>query len=338
MIYSISKHILTFKKPAKTSRNTFLEREIYLVKFEENGLKGIGEAAPLAKLSIDDVENYEEMLHHFCQQICEGGQLQELDLERFPSIKFGLETALLNLKQQQANKIFDCSFFAGKPIKINGLVWMNELEAMYDEALQKIESGFSCIKFKVGTHDFDAECRLLEKIRKQFSTSKVEIRLDANGAFLVDEALIQLKELAKFDIHSLEQPIKKSSEPEWDSLAKICHESAIDIALDEELIGLNINIYGEKLINQTKPKYLILKPNLIGGFDAADHWVKLAKKHEIDWWATSALESNVGLNAIAQWVSQYDTKMPQGLGTGSLYENNIAMPLQIVSEFLRYNV
>lgn len=323
-------HSLLFNKPAKTSRNTFTERLIRYIVIEGNGKQGIGEAAPLKYLSIDDVENYDQVLVDSLEHIQRGVSLDELDLRLFPSIRFGIETALLDWKNGGKMELFDTDFIRGKAIPINGLVWMSDLEAMYTEATEKIEAGFRCIKFKIGAHDFNAECRLLESIRKRYSAFNLEIRLDANGAFLPDDAQEKLKDLSRFEIHSIEQPIAPM---QWDDMARLCVESKIDIALDEELIGA-----GEKdaMLRHIQPQYIILKPNLIGGMAESDDWIQRARNLNIGWWATSALESNIGLNAISQWVSKYDTSMPQGLGTGSLYSNNISSPLQVVNQSLVY--
>ncbi|MEY2925496.1 MAG: hypothetical protein RLZZ337_2046 [Bacteroidota bacterium] len=326
--YQLKKHELKFIKPAKTSRNVFKTRLIYIIYLTDLKTKktGIGEAAPLHLLSTDDVPNYEEKLNSFLGEFCINGDLEELELHSYPSIKFGIETALLDLNAKDG-ALFQTPFTKGaESIPVNGLVWMNNAEEMYNEAEAKIKAGFDVIKFKVGALDFDKECRLLEKIRSQYSAFKLTIRLDANGAFLPSEALEQIKELSRFEIHSIEQPIKAQN---WDAMQQLCSESKIDIALDEELIGVKIGQDGEKMLQYIKPQYIILKPNLIGGLKNADLWVSLARKHNIDWWATSALESNIGLNAIAQWVSKYPISMAQGLGTGALFTNNFATSLKL---------
>ena len=333
MEYRIVHHKLQFIKAAKTSRNVFTTRDIRYVLLTENGVTGIGEAAPLYKLSIDDVDDYDIKLNEVCKQLCKNTSLLDIDLAKYPSIRFGLETAMQDLVNGGKRIPFDTPFVQGNSIPINGLVWMADLDDMYDEAIAKIGQGYSCIKFKVGQHDFDAECRFLERIRTLHNAFNLEIRLDANGAFLADEAAIQLKELRRFDIHSIEQPIHVN---QWDDMARLCRDSKIDIALDEELIGIDVYEKGEALVNHIQPQYLILKPNLIGGFKVSDKWIELCEKHRLGWWATSALESNIGLNAIAQWVSQYETTMPQGLGTGSLYSNNIEGPLQIINRAIHY--
>jgi L-alanine-DL-glutamate epimerase-like enolase superfamily enzyme len=212
---------------------------------------------------------------------------------------------------------------------------MDTKEEMLKQAFEKIESGFNCIKFKVGAIDFDEECRMLEAIRKKYSSFNIEIRLDANGAFKNDEALHQLKELSRFDIHSIEQPIKPK---QLDLMQELCKKSTIAIALDEELIGVDVERDGKKLLRYINPQFIILKPTLIGGFSLSEKWIHFATEMNIGWWATSALESNIGLNAIAQWTSSLDTNLPQGLGTGGLYSNNIPSPLVVKNGFLFYDV
>lgn len=288
---------------------------------------GIGEATPLEYLSTDDLPEFERvMCETVTNLISNAGKWTWESFDRYPALTFGLETALSDLAHSNTCHVFDGPFTEGNPIEINGLVWMDEVDAMLKSAVEKIEQGFRCIKFKVGARDFDAECRMLEKIRKRWSAFKLEIRLDANGAFLRDEAEVQLRELSRFDIHSIEQPIGVN---QWDSMERLCKTSRIPIALDEELIGLDVHRAGDLLLGNIRPQYIILKPNLLGGFKTAEAWTRLARKHAIGWWATSALESNIGLNAIAQWVSTMGNTLPQGLGTGSLYRRNIDSPLEI---------
>ncbi len=336
--YTIQQHVLQFIKPAKTSRNVFTERAIYLITLEDlaTGKSGVGEAAPLLLLSIDDVSDYEQVLHTKLSQFCESGKLEGIDLVEFPSIRFGIETALLSLQADDAGRMYDTAFTRGEvAIPVNGLVWMNEADKMYEEALTKIAAGFDVIKFKVGALDFDEECRMLERIRKDYSAFKITLRVDANGAFKPDEAMEQLKELKRFELHSIEQPIAAD---QWEDMAKLCAESPIDIALDEELIGVDVHTRGSALLKAIKPQYLILKPNLIGGVSVADQWIASARKMDIDWWATSALESNVGLNAIAQWVSTYNVTVHQGLGTGALFTNNLATQLILENGQMNYKM
>lgn len=336
--YALSKHILQFIQPAQTSRNTFTDRVIYLITLLDikTGKHGIGEAAPLLMLSIDDVSDYEKVLHQKMKLFCECGRLEDTDLDAFPSIRFGIETALLSLHADQFGRMYRTPFTLGSGyIPVNGLVWMNDIETMYHEAIAKIKAGFKVIKFKIGALDFDEECRLLERVRNRYSAFDITIRVDANGAFLASEAMEQLNELKRFELHSIEQPIATQ---QWDDMAKLCKESPIAIALDEELIGVNVWEQGSKLLQNIKPQYLVLKPNLIGGLSLSDAWINEARKFHIDWWATSALESNVGLNAIAQWVSTYDVSLHQGLGTGTLFANNLDTQLIITKGRMHYTV
>jgi len=327
--YTIQEYSLQFKVPAKTSRNVFTSRTIFLItlKDESTGKTGIGEASPLSLLSLDDVPNYQHVLDEQLQAFCLHGSLDQMSLFDYPSIRFGIETALLDLKADSQGRIYKTPFTQGKKnIPINGLVWMNDAEKMYEEAITKINAGFNVIKIKVGALDFDEECRLLEKIRNHYSAFKVTLRIDANGSFASDEALEKLSELSRFELHSIEQPIATK---QWDWMQKICRESPIDVALDEELMGISVEDESQKMLRHISPQYLILKPNLIGGVSIADAWISQANNQGIGWWATSALESNVGLNAIAQWVSTYNISMHQGLGTGALFENNLPSSLII---------
>ncbi|MBT8326127.1 MAG: o-succinylbenzoate synthase [Bacteroidia bacterium] len=337
LTFDIKPYELVFNKPAKTSRNVFEVRKVFVVSLFDstNGRKGIGEAAPLSLLSIDDIPNYEEILKEKATLFCSNQDFNELELDRFPSIRFGLETAFLDLKSTEG-RLFETPFTKGDAvIPINGLVWMNDTERMYQEALQKIDAGFKVIKFKVGAQDFDDECRMLERIRSHYSAFKITIRLDANGAFKPDEAAEQLKELKRFEIHSIEQPIAKDN---WDEMEELCYERIIDVALDEELIGVSVEKHGYQLLNHLKPQYIILKPNLLGGLSKSDEWISLANNLNIKWWATSALEGNIGLSAIAQWVSKYETQLHQGLGTGSLFKNNFKSPLQLEKGVMSFKV
>lgn len=334
---TVTKHTLQFKTPARTSRNTLQDKTLWLLHLSYAGTttKGVGECSPLKGLSVDDVEGFEGKLHEVAELINEGQHPFDLGLEQWPSIRFGVETAMLDLKHDGVRKIFDTPFFTSQQkIPINGLVWMADRQDMLRQAEEKIAAGFACIKFKVGALDFDEECRMLEDLRRKYSSFKVEIRLDANGAFAPDTALEQLKELSRFEIHSIEQPIKTKL---WDDMEALCAQSKIPVALDEELIGVSVGNEGTELLKHIKPQYIILKPGLLGGFEASKNWINLADKLNIGWWVTSALESNVGLNAIAQFTSQYPMQIPQGLGTGSLYVNNFDSPLTVQAGYINYN-
>lgn len=337
MYLSIEKHVLTFIKPAKTSRGEYIEKPSYLLWLRDNQLQVCGEASPLTDLSIDGKVNFEEIIKPLDNiNLTENDLLTLLEEWKiYPSLRFALYCCLKkrSFSRENMNKWVLNSFTLGeKGIKLNGLVWMNDIDSMYEEAISKINQGFSCIKIKVGALDFDAECRLIEKIRKQFNAFKVELRLDANGGFQTEDALEQIKELSRFEIHSLEQPIKAK---QIDSMEYICANSKIDIALDEELIGVNL-ADGLQLLKSIIPKYIILKPTLIGGFDLCDEWIKIANQLNVGWWSTSALEGNIGLADIAQWVSQYSINMPQGLGTGALFVKNFNAQTQLVKDQMYY--
>lgn len=317
----ISKHELEFKKPATTSRGVYSHRDIYLLKIYNTinpSVVGIGECAPLSGLSIDDVSDYHIHLTHLVHQINQN-KADDFDFNSFPSIKFGLETALLDLKNGGRKIIFQNLYAIGRMgIPINGLIWMDNIEAMRVEALEKIAKGYECIKIKIGALDFEKECQLLGFIRQQPGGDKLIIRVDANGAFKND-ALYKLNELKSFNLHSIEQPIKKG---QWAEMNELCEKSPVPIALDEELIGYHSESDIEKLIKKINPQYLVIKPNLLGGFVQSDMWIRQAERNNKGWWITSALESNIGLNAIAQYAANFQNKIHSGLGTGQLYAGN----------------
>ena len=328
------KYNLQFRNPAITSRATMLEKETYFIKIwdETNpNIYGIGECAIFRGLSADDDVNYEAHLKRICDNI---NQISPKEIEQ-SSIRFGVETALNDLANNGQRIIFNSNWLDGyNPIPINGLVWMGNQSEMLNRIIEKIEAGFSCIKLKIGGIDFNKEIKLLRFIRGNFSADDLQIRLDANGAFAPENALEYLDKLSKYSIHSIEQPIKQG---QWSAMAEICQKSPIPIALDEELIGINEFSLKEKMLSTIKPHYIILKPSLCGSFLGSDEWIELANKHSIGWWITSALESNIGLNAIAQWVATLNTKMPQGLGTGNLYINNIPSPICQIDDVLTYD-
>ncbi len=335
---SYKKYNLKFKFPAGTSRGIINEKDTFFLKLEDEttpGVFGIGECAPLQGLSIDSREDFESQLSNVCKLINEAAQIpSELELEKFPSIEFGLETALLDLHNGGIRKIADTDFFNKKsPIAINGLIWMNTIENMKSQIKEKIESGFKCLKLKIGALDFEEEYNLLGLIRKEFP-SDLEIRVDANGAFSTDSALDKLNRLEKFKIHSVEQPIKAG---QWGEMANLCAKSQVPIALDEELIGINTESGRKLMLQIIKPQYIVLKPTLLGGFQLSQEWIELSHDAQIGWWVTSALESNIGLNAISQWASSLRNNMYQGLGTGQLYTNNVSSPLEIKQGKLLYN-
>ncbi len=320
----ITKHTLHFKQPAGTSRGVYTTRDIWLVKVTDTltGASGVGECAPLPDLSCDSLPNYGETLHALCLNLETTGQLNVPLLRPYPSILFGLETALLNM--ERGDTLFDTPFSRGEEgIPVNGLVWMGTYEEMNRRMEEKIEQGFKCVKLKIGAIDFDSELNLVRSIRKRFSPDTIELRVDANGGFSNDDALGRIDQLSHYGIHSIEQPIKQR---QWREMSRICALSSIPVALDEELIGVNATGMKEELLDRIKPQYLVIKPSLHGGISGTREWVRLANERNIGSWITSALESSVGLSAIAQLAADIygpHITFPQGLGTGALYTDNL---------------
>jgi O-succinylbenzoate synthase len=321
------KYSLDFKRPSGTSRGIMTEKETWFIVLEKDGKKGIGECGILRGLSADDRPDYEAKLQWTCENIHLGkNQLWDALIE-FPSIQFGVEMAFQSFASETPFLLFPSEFTEGvKSIQINGLVWMGEEAFMKEQIEEKIKQGFHCIKLKIGAIDFDKELQLLSYIRKHFGPEQIEIRVDANGSFASTEALDKILQLAEFKLHSIEQPILKNNP---DRMAELCRVTPLPIALDEELIGVFTLEEKEQLLMKIKPQYIILKPSFIGGFRGTQEWISLAEKHQIGWWITSALESNIGLNAIAQWVYLQHNLMYQGLGTGALYTNNFECPLEV---------
>lgn len=332
---SYHKYLLEFKRPSGTSRGIMTEKETWFIVLEENGKKGIGECGILRGLSADDRHDYEAQLKWTCDNINLGQQELWKALLEFPSIQFGVEMAFLSLKSQNPYVLFPSDFTTNvRSIAINGLVWMGESAFMKQQIEDKLAEGFNCIKLKIGAIDFEKELELLAFIRSHFSPEEIEIRVDANGAFSSTEALDKLQQLNQFQLHSIEQPIKKGN---ISDMALLCKQTPFPIALDEELIGVFSFEEKGKLLQKIKPQYIILKPSFIGGFRGTQEWITLADQYNIGWWITSALESNIGLNAIAQWTFLQNSKMPQGLGTGALYTNNIDCPLEVKNGQLWYD-
>lgn len=323
---------LRFIAPAVTSRSVMLHKDAVFLKVWDDAdpeCIGMGECALFRGLGSDDRPGYEERVAQLCREVNAG--MRPADLTDWGSILFGLETAVNDLANGGRRIPFPSAFAVGEEIAINGLVWMGTAQEMAARIRTKLDTGFRCVKLKIGGIDFDRELDLLRYIRQRFSPDALELRLDANGAFTPDNALPRLESLSHFGIHSIEQPIRQG---QYEAMARICQESPIDIALDEELIGLTLTVDKERMLDMIRPRYVILKPSLCGGFASADEWIRLAEDRGIGWWATSALESNIGLNAIAQWVSAYKPDMPQGLGTGMLYSNNVESPLRQVRDVL----
>ena len=334
MTFSIQEKLLHFKQPAGTSRGVYTTRKIWLLTVEHDGRTAIGECAPLPQLSCDDIPDYEAVLRRFCDIIEATGAIPYDEMRNYPSMLFGVETALAQLSRTDG-LLYDTSFSHGEEgIPINGLVWMGTHDEMLSRLKEKLALGFRCVKLKIGAIDFAKELDLIQHIRKHFSREEVELRVDANGGFTPDVALERLQELARYDIHSIEQPIMAH---QWSEMAQLCQLSPLPIALDEELIGVNSTDEKIRLLDTIKPQYIILKPSLHDGVAGTREWIALANERGIGSWITSALESNIGLNAIAQLAANiYGSKitMPQGLGTGMLFTDNIPMPLEIRNDCL----
>lgn len=330
----ITPRLLHFKQPAGTSRGVYNTRKVWYIEIssmENPSIKGIGECAPLPNLSCDDVPQYEEVLQQACSRVAREGNIPTESLRNYPSILFGLETALRHYETGSL-ALWDTPFSRGEAgIPINGLIWMGNFEEMYRQIEAKMEAGYRCIKLKIGAIDFDAELTLLKHIRSRFSVKDIELRVDANGAFSPAEAMHKLDALSKLDLHSIEQPIRAR---QWEEMARLTARTPLPIALDEELIGHNTPEIKQELLSAIRPQYIILKPSLHGGICGSNEWIAEAEKQNIGWWVTSALESNIGLNAIAQWCATLHNALPQGLGTGQLFTDNIDLPLEIRKDCL----
>lgn len=334
---TFEKKTYIFKQPSGTSRGILTEKHAWFLYLTSDLIKdkvGVGECSIIPGLSPDfiDFEQYENEIQSVCLNINHYIENQNV-LEVFPSILFGLETALLDLNS--ANGVFFDTYFTRKErgIPINGLIWMGTKEFMIQQIEDKLKEGFTCLKMKVGAIDFEQELSILKSIRDRFSSSEIELRVDANGAFTPEEALFKLDQLAKFDLHSIEQPIKQG---QINQMAELCKKSPLPIALDEELIGIQGFEDKDRILTEINPQFIILKPSLHGGFAGCKEWIQIAEQKLIPWWITSALESNVGLNAIAQFASSFENKLPQGLGTGGLYSDNELTSLKVKNGFLNF--
>ncbi len=328
-------YLLKFKKPAGTSRGVMTEKITCFLRFfdEANPSQfGIGEAGIFPGLSPEADDRFFYKLMELQTNIRLG---QGTDLSCFPSLQSGFEQAIRDFAGGCRGIYFDSEFVKGSaPIPINGLIWMGNFDDMAIQIEQKLALGFHCIKLKIGAIEWAKELELIKSIRNRYDATQLEIRVDANGAFSPNDALQKLEALAELHIHSIEQPIA-ANQPE--AMARLCAESPLPIALDEELIGKFTSEQKRFTLDTIKPAYIILKPSLIGGFTGAEEWITLARERNIGWWVTSALESNIGLNAIAQWVATLNTTMPQGLGTGQLFTNNLFAPIEMQGEFITYN-
>lgn len=332
------KYTLEFKQPSGTSRGVMTEKDSWFIKVYEADnpdIVGIGECGPLRGLSYDDFDDLNYKLSQVCEKINNYPFLLQLGLGEFPAVKFALETALLDLLNKGEKLLFPSKFTEGKDfIPINGLIWMGDMESMLKQVESKLEQGFACVKMKIGAIDLAQELNILKSIREQFSADQVELRVDANGAFAKEEALEKLKQLSEYQLHSIEQPIRAN---QYDAMAMLCERSPLPIALDEDLIGIFGIAERKKFLKILKPQYIVLKPSLLGGFAESLEWIEAANELDVGWWITSALESNIGLNAIAQWTYTLENKLPQGLGTGQLYTNNFASPLKLEADHLYFD-
>jgi o-succinylbenzoate synthase len=336
---------LYFKRPAGTSRGLLRTKQSYFLRLarqdEADKAAGWGECGPVQGLSVDDRPDLAAQLADVCRLINAGASPERLDLSAWPAISFGLEMARLDLQKGGQRQLFPTSldkcateFYLGQAsLPIHGLIWMGSREGILRQVEQKVAQGFTCIKMKVGALDVEQEYHLLAEIRQRFPASQIQLRLDANGAYEAEEAFKLLQRLAEFDIHFIEQPIKAK---QWPKLAQLCATSPIPIALDEELIGIQHHAQRQALLETIRPQHIVLKPMLLGGFAAAQEWIDLAETLGIGWWINSALESNVGLNALCQWTSFLNTGRIHGLGTGQLYTNNLPSPLRLSGPSLRY--
>ena len=328
--------VFHFKKPAGTSRGVYTQRRSWLIQLSEAGMpgrQGWGECAPLPALSCDDLPHYDDVLRTLCDDFCARGQIDLSRWASYPSMLFGMETALLHL-QCGTHALYDTPFARGQEgIVINGLIWMGSRSEMFAQIRQKLEAGFRCIKLKIGAIGFEEELGLLRYIRSQFTAADVQLRVDANGAFPAQQAMERLERLAELDLHSIEQPIRAG---QWQEMARLTGQTPLPIALDEELIGANTPAERARLLDAIRPQYVVLKPSLHGGMCGCADWIAQASQRHIGWWVTSALESNIGLNAIAHWCAHCHPQGAQGLGTGALFTDNIDMPLQVRGDRLWY--
>ena len=335
---SYKKHVLKFRQPAGTSRGVLRQKTSYflLVSDTENpDIIGIGECSTIKGLSPDPWNDYEYILQEMQKHPEPFDIWLNEGLKDFPSIRFGLETALLDRQKGGRRILFPSAFTEGRAgIPINGLIWMGESDFMKTQIQEKLKAGFRCVKLKIGAIDFEKELELLRMIRKEHPENELELRVDANGAFSPGEALEKLKRLSDFGLHSIEQPIRQG---QWEELARLCEKSPVPIALDEELIGLKTNNEIQTMMETIRPQYLVLKPSLLGGFSRSRQFIAAAEQQGAGWWVTSALEGNIGLNAIAQWIFLLENPMPQGLGTGQLFTNNIPSPLFIEGDQLKFD-
>lgn len=337
---SLHKKTFHFNFEARTSRGLMKDRTSWFIRISDGERFGVGECPPLPGLSSELDEDFENVLNSFVEGFNQAGiskpcatlgEVHGLINSSFPSIArkssmvFAFETAMLDLFNGGERRIFKSSFNEGKEIPINGLIWMGGMDFMLQQIEIKIRDGFRCVKLKVGGLDFERECDVLQYVRRKYFREDIVVRLDANGAFKNEDVLYKLNELSKFKVHSIEQPLKKGSE----FLTEVCAKSPIPVALDEELFGITGDQERREILERVKPGFIILKPALHGGLMGSAVWIAAAEKAGVGWWMTSALESNIGLNAIAQFTGQYPVEIHQGLGTGAIYDDNFSSPLEV---------
>ena len=330
------RHQLRFKRPSGTSRGVLRTKDSWYVELQDReGHTGIGECSIIEGLSLDDASQIDGQLTTFCQEPEKYLSNYRNAFHKFPAIQFAIEMAMQDLSNPEPFILYPSPFSdAQSGILINGLIWMGDKQYMFDQIKSKIDQGYQCIKLKIGAIDFEQELSLLSYIRSHFSPEDIELRVDANGAFSPVDALEKLNQLSEFELHSIEQPIRQG---QTEKMAKLCQTTPLDIALDEELVGVSTIENKRRLLQDIMPQYIILKPSLLGGFKSSDEWIDIANELGIEWWITSALEANVGLNAISQWTFTKQSDMPQGLGTGMLYENNIESPLSLRGQYIHYD-
>lgn len=328
-------YVLKFKEPAGTSRGVLTEKiTCFLRLFDENDPTkyGVGEAAIFPGLSPEADDRFFYKLMELQANVRLGMQT---DLTRFPSLQCGFEQVIRDFSGGCHGTYFNSPFLLGEDsIEINGLVWMGNKEEMMERLERKLADGFHCVKLKIGAIDWRSEVEMVQYIRDRYDRKRVEIRVDANGGFDMDNAIPRLKRLADLDVHSIEQPIKAGNPT---LMRFLCDVSPLPIALDEEQIGKFTRQQKEEMLDAIRPAYIVIKPTLTGGFSGAEEWIELARERGIGWWITSSLESNIGLNALAQWVATLDTDMPQGLGTGALFTNNAEAPIYLEGDRLKYD-
>ncbi len=335
MQITLSHKTLHFKKPARTSRGEYSEHNMVVITITDDDCKkiGLGECAPLPDLSADrDAYTTLSATSRLISEALASGDYSDF-LRPYPALLFALESALFDY--QQNAMLYDTPFARSEVgIPINGLVWMSSYDDMLQQVKEKLLAGFKCIKLKIGAIDWDEEMRLISTIRSRFSPETLQLRVDANGAFSPDEAMAKLKELSRYSVHSIEQPVRQYL---WHDMERLCRESPVPVALDEELIGVSSLEEKRTLLDTLRPQYIVVKPTLHGGITGSMEWISEARKRNIASWITSALESNIGLRNVALLAARvYDITpgnvrnvMPQGLGTGLLYTDNIEMDMEI---------